>query len=138
MRLIDSSWPRLRSWLVSGVTASLLAPLCLGRVLAEETAAQSETPPITAPAQGNPLTLQDCLRIAAESQPALAAYRASLAAANVQYRGLQSLRVPSFIAHDLPIRRQQACLGVRFNTAGLSQAEWDNIYAVTRTYYGVL
>jgi outer membrane protein TolC len=90
------------------------------------------------PGAETPLTLEDCLRMAAQSQPALAAYRASLAAADVQYRGLQKLHVPRFLARDLPIRRQQSCLGVRLASAGLSQAEWDNIYAVTRTYYGVV
>jgi outer membrane protein len=137
MHLIDLPWPRLRACLVTGVAVSLLAPLGLNVALAAEGEAQPEAPPAAAPADAA-LTLEDCLRIAAQTQPALAAYRASLAAAEVQYRGLKSLHVPTFLARDLPIRRKQSCLGVQLASAGLSQAEWDNIYAVTRTYYGVV
>jgi outer membrane protein TolC len=78
------------------------------------------------------------LRIAVEQQPALAARRASLAAAEEGYRGATELRVPVLFARDLPIRRQQACLGITIAAAGLSQAEWETLYSVTRTYFGVI
>jgi outer membrane protein TolC len=68
----------------------------------------------------------------------LAAQRASLAAAEEGYRGALELRVPVLLARDLPIRRKQACLGVTIAAARLSQAEWETIYAVTRTYFGVV
>ena len=84
------------------------------------------------------MTLGECLRIAIQEQPALAARRASLAAAEEGARGAQALCVPVFIARDLPIRRQQACLGVTIAEASLSQAEWETVYAVTRTYFGVV
>jgi outer membrane protein TolC len=78
------------------------------------------------------------MRIALQQQPALAAQRASLAAAEEGYRGAEELRVPVFLVRDLPLRRQQACLGVTIAAAGLNQAEWETIYAVTRTYFGVV
>jgi outer membrane protein TolC len=78
------------------------------------------------------------LRIALEQQPALAAHRASLAAADTAYRGLVKLHAPVFLARDLPIRRHQAHLGLAIAEAGLTQAEAETNYAVTRTYYGVL
>lgn len=69
----------------------------------------------------------------------MVAHRASLAAANTQYRGLEKLHFPAgLISPDLPVRRRQACLGVRIAQAGLDQAEWDTLYAVERTYFGVL
>ncbi|HLJ96787.1 MAG TPA: TolC family protein [Gemmataceae bacterium] len=97
---------------------------------------------LAAQTQSNPtvslLTLGDCVRIALEQQPALAAQRASLAAAQEGYRGVQDLCVPTFLARDLPIRRKQSCLGITIAYAGLCQAEWETVYAVTRTYFGVV
>jgi outer membrane protein TolC len=100
--------------------------------------ARAKDEPLPAPAAAGPLTLTDALRIALEQQPALAAHRASVAAANTQSAALQRLRVPTFIVRDLPIRRQQACLGIVIAEAGLHQAEWETVYAVTRTYYSVI
>jgi outer membrane protein TolC len=96
------------------------------------------------PAQTQPVhatgaaTLADCLRIAIDQQPALLAQRASLAAAQEGYRGVQALWIPTLLARDLPIRRKQSCLGVTIAYAGLCQAEWETVYAVTRTYFGVV
>jgi outer membrane protein TolC len=85
-----------------------------------------------------PLTLPEALRIALEQQPALTAHRASLASAQTAYDGLQKLHLTGLLSRDLPIRRRQACLGVRIAEAGLDQAEWETMYAVTRTYFGVV
>jgi outer membrane protein TolC len=91
-----------------------------------------------APVVVQALTLADCVRIALEQQPSLAASRASLAAADANRRALDNLRVPSFIVRELPYRREQANLGVTVAAAGLQQAEQDAIYAVTRSYFSVL
>src|SRR5208282_5903171 len=65
--------------------------------------------------------------------------RATLASANTQNDALQQIPLRGIIiARDLPIRREQACLGVRIAEASLNQAEWETVYAVTRTYYGVI
>ena len=37
------------------------------------------------------------------------------------------------MARDLPIRREQACIGITIAAAGLEQAEYDTLYAITRT-----
>lgn len=92
----------------------------------------------TAPAGPLVLSLPDCIQMALGQQPDLAAYRASLSSAQINSRALQDLRVPRFLARDLPIRRQQASLGVAIAAAGLDQAGYDTVYAVTRTYYSVL
>jgi outer membrane protein TolC len=109
-----------------------------GEAAAEERPARSEPEAGAAAAPAAPLSLADCIRIGLERQPALAAHRASVAAAETQYRGLEDLRVPTFLRRDLPIRRRQAHLGITIARAGLEQAQWETIYAITRTYYGVL
>ena len=64
--------------------------------------------------------------------------RASLAAAESGKRGLDSLRFAVILSPDLPIRKQQSCLGITIAAAGLQQAEWETRYAVARTYWSVL
>ena len=128
---------RLPLRIVSGLGVSLVAVL--------PALAQSD-PPVLPADSGSVVTaiqvptfgLADCLQAAAERQPALAASRASLAAAQEGYRGIRNLRVPTFLSRDLPIRRQQASLGVGAAAASVDQAEHDTIYAVTRTYFSVL
>jgi outer membrane protein TolC len=83
-------------------------------------------------------SLADCLRLAMQRQPLLAAQRASLAAAEDGARAVENLKVPRVLEPDLPIRRQQASLGVTAAAAGVSQAEQETVYAVTRTYVSVL
>jgi outer membrane protein TolC len=97
-----------------------------------------QAPPSAAPAPPPRLTLADCLRIAAEQQPALAGHRASLAAAEAQQAGLEQIPVPNFLSRELCIRRKQAGMGVTIASAGLDQAQQETIYAVTRTYFSVL
>jgi outer membrane protein TolC len=98
--------------------------------------AQQTPTPATVPAP--PLSLAECLQLAAQRQPALAAARASLAAAEDNSQALDTLRAPGFLAPDLPYRRQQAAVGVTAAAGGLDRAERDTVYAVTRTYFTVL
>lgn len=82
------------------------------------------------------ITLEECLHIAYERQPALAAYRASLAAAHTGQTALEKLRGPAvLISPDLPVRRHQASIGVTIAEATLRQAELDTADAVTRMYF---
>ncbi|MFO0809636.1 MAG: hypothetical protein U0746_13510 [Gemmataceae bacterium] len=84
-----------------------------------------------------PICLAECLRIAYERQPAIAAARASLAAREAAHAGIVNLKPPlqMLTAPDLPIRRIQACRGVSAAQADLWQAEYDAAYAVIRMYY---
>jgi outer membrane protein TolC len=84
------------------------------------------------------LTLADCLRIAHERQPAIQAFRASLAAAESGSSALQNMRFAAILVREIPIRREQACLGITAAAARLEQAERETDYAVTRTYYSIL
>jgi outer membrane protein TolC len=71
-------------------------------------------------------------------QPALAAHRASLAAAETQKQALDHMHLAALISREMHIRRQQAAQGVTIAAAGLDQAEWETIYAVTRNYFSVI
>src|SRR5262249_34094284 len=82
--------------------------------------------------------LAECLHLALERQPAIAAQRASLGAAQNASQAVENLRIPTLIARELPYRRQQACLGVTIAAAALDQVERETVYAVTRTYFTVL
>jgi outer membrane protein TolC len=106
----------------------LSAPLLRGQ---EPVPAETPPPP-------PPLTLADCLQTGLERQPSLAAARASLAAAQDNRLALDDLGLAALLAHELPVRRQQADLGITIARAGLAQAEWETIYAISRTYFSAV
>jgi outer membrane protein TolC len=83
-------------------------------------------------------TLAECLALAVQRQPRVAALRASLAAAEDGRRALEALCIPTILDREIPVRRQQAALGVTAAAAALDQAERETVYAVTRTYVTVL
>jgi hypothetical protein len=86
-----------------------------------------------------PLRLADCLAISEERQPSLVVGRARLAAAESSLAALDTLGIAvSVVRHDLPIRRQQARLGVEIIQADLHRLEVENRYVVTRAYLSVL
>ncbi len=91
---------------------------------------------IAAPA-ANPLTLEACIQLGMERQPALAAARASLAAAESGLQAVDNIGLGRLLTPDYKIRREQSCLGVNIASAGLVQAEWETRYAVRRTFYSV-
>lgn len=85
-----------------------------------------------------PLDLEACIQLGMERQPALAAARASLAAAQSGQQAVNSLPIfAGLVSRDVPIRREQSCLGVTIAAAGLTQAEWETRYAVRRMFYSV-
>jgi hypothetical protein len=109
--------------------------LFVGVVTASQAAEEAPAPrPVAEAAAAPVLSLWDCRRIALEKQPTLVGYRASLAFAQARAAAVEDIRVPTVVRPDLPIRRQQAALGVQVAEAQLAQGEWDTIYAVTRNY----
>ncbi|MCI0379882.1 MAG: TolC family protein [Gemmataceae bacterium] len=85
------------------------------------------------------LTLPELINLGLEKQPALAAARASLAGAHSGQAGVSNMPLfARLFAPDLPVRRQQAHLGVTIAAAALEQAEWETRYAVVRNYYSIL
>jgi len=130
---------RLRARLV----ASLAAPVVLLSFIERgpgAACADEPSPPAAAalPTVQAPLDLATYRTLALERQPALAAYRASLAAAQAKAEAVDRLVLAGLVRRDLPTRRQQAGLGVGAAQAQLTRAEWDTVYAVTRTYLTVL
>lgn len=105
---------------------------------AQQGAPPANLPPVdAAPASIRASTLEECIALAMARQPALHAAQASLASAMTAKEGLDSLRFGVILSPDLPIRKQQACLGISIAAAALQQAEWETRYAVTRTYWSV-
>ena len=99
----------------------------------------ADPPAAEAPAAVTTVNLATALNNAYERQPALAAARASLAAAETSLRTLQNMPSgASLLIHDLEIRKKQACLGRSAAHGALIQAEAETTYAVTRTYLSVL
>ncbi len=127
--------------LASGRPASAQLPLAGPEPPMSQLPVASPGTPATMPAATTPTTvlgLHECLQLALQRQPRIAAARASLAAAQDGSRALENLNAPTLLVPDLPIRRRQAALGVTAATAGLDQAERETVYAVTRTYFTVL
>lgn len=138
--------PCTRRWiarLLGGLASPVLLPILAGAAepapAAPAPAAATATVEGTAPASVPVLGLAECVQLALERQPALAASRASLAAALAQNRGLNDLKAPPILAgRELPTRRKQAAAGIVIAEAGVLQAEWETIYAAKRMYYAVL
>lgn len=119
------------------VTSGMILPAALGW-MAPGWAGETEAPAnsvLPAAAEEKTLDLAACKGLALEKQPSLAAYRASLDAANGKASALENLGLAaSLISHDLPIRRQQAALGIEIAKARVTQTEYETLYAVTRNY----
>jgi outer membrane protein TolC len=84
------------------------------------------------------LNLAECVEVALQRQPRLAAQRASLAAALDGQRALEALWLAALVDREIPVRRRQAALGVTAAAAAVEEAERQTVYAVTRTYFTVL
>jgi len=134
-------WPGLPIWFIGGLGFYFgLAPASAavageGLPVVVENSVASVPVPAGA---GAGTSLAECIHMALERQPAIAAQRASLGAAVGGQRALANIRLPAFIVRDLPIRRQQAGLGVEIAAASIDQAQHETVYAVTRTYFSVI
>src|SRR5262245_3590578 len=96
------------SFATRAALACLLGVSALGAAGAAEGPANGAAAPIATSAPVIPhLTLADCVRLALQRQPRVAASRASLAAAEDGYRSLEALRVPELLVPELPTRRTQ-------------------------------
>ncbi len=138
MRESRSVWQR-RARLLSG----LAAPVLLS-IVPHAQAAEPPPPlaaPLAAPVPAAPqvFDLNACREYAVEHQPAVAAARDSLAAAQLKADAVQNIRgVAALISRDLPVRRQQAALGVSIAQAEVDAAEWDARYSATYCYLAAL
>lgn len=94
--------------------------------------------PSDAVSVNQPLTIQACRQISLANQPTLAATQAALKAALDRVHALETLRVPSCLARDLPLRRKQAALGVTIAQAAVAQAEVETLHGIVSSYLGAL
>jgi outer membrane protein TolC len=85
-----------------------------------------------------PVSLRMCREIALANQPAIAAARATLAAAVDRAKALENLHGIASLSRELPVRKQQAALGITIARGGLAQAEADTLYGVTFSYLGAI
>jgi outer membrane protein TolC len=132
-------WRRIGFRVAAGVAAPVLFSLGGSALAADPPPAQlPPAPAATAEAPLQVLDLGACRRTALANQPALAAARASVAAAVARAEALDHLHIPSFLARDLPVRRKQAQLGITVAQGVLTQAEGDTIYGVTFSYLSAL
>jgi len=130
---------RMLGKLLLALFLSLMASLTsTGLVDAAEPAAEGQAAAPAATESVQTLNLSECLALAGQRQPRLAAQRASLAAAEDGKRALDALALAALIDHEIPVRRRQAALGVNAAAAALDQTEREVAYAVTRSYFTVL
>jgi hypothetical protein len=95
----------------------------------------ADTLPDSTPAPGNAaLTLRMCREIALGNQPTIAAAQATLAAAVDRGNALENLHGLASLSRELPVRKQQAALGIAIARGGLAQAEAETMYGVTFSY----
>jgi outer membrane protein TolC len=136
MPLSFPTWRRYRTLLLRGLAVPAVA--CLAPWAAAADAPAPLPAVAVAPAQAQVLDLAACRQIALQRQPAIAAAQASLDAAQARADGLERQHAVPLVARDLPVRRQQANLGVAIAQAQLEQARWETTYSVTRTYWSVV
>jgi len=98
---------------------------------------KDEVPPISPAVSPGAMTLDQCLELGFRHQPAIDAARASLNAAITGQNSLNRLLIPRLFTPDYRIRKEQACHGVTIAGAGLTQAEWETRYSITRNFYTV-
>ncbi len=132
-----SAWRRVGTQLFSGLAVpGLLA------VTADFLKLEPAVPPGPVPALVSPhlpagvaaLDLAGCKALALARQPAIAAARVSLDAAVARQQALDTIRVPGFLAPDLPTRKQQAAVGLGIAQAEVQRVQLDTLYAVTYAF----
>ena len=138
MRLTLSPWRRFRARILGSLAVPVVCTTLAGVAWSESVPEEVTPAAAVAPAQDAPLTLSAARSIGLEQQPAMAAYRASLAAAQARAKAVDHLAMTAIIKHDIPYRRQQAAISVVIGEAGVNQAEWETKYAVTRTFLTVI
>jgi outer membrane protein TolC len=80
------------------------------------------------------LDLASCKTIALTKQPAIAAALASYQAAQARQNALDTVRVPNFLARDLPLRKTQSAVGVKIAHLDVQRVQLDTVYSVHFSY----
>src|SRR5437588_650260 len=115
------NWRTLRTRLFTGLAVPAGVCLALTGRAAEKLGQPDKMPPAVVQ-QAPALGLAGYRALALEKQPALAAYRASAAAAEEKENALSRMRLAGLIRRDLPARREQAGQGVVATQAQVRKA----------------
>ena len=137
MRFTGSKWRRC----VGGLAAPVLLSLTPHATAGEPLPAPAPGPALVAPDLTAPkvFDMAAARQAAVANQPAVAAARASLEAAQLKQQAVdRRLFGAALLAPDLPVRRKQACLGVTIASAALDQAVCDARQAATACYLAAL
>ncbi len=141
MRLSRSVWrrdARVLSGLAAPVLLSLTPLAPAGEPAPLPLAGPAEVVVAPAPAAPKVFDLATARETAAANQPAVVAARDSLNAAELKAAALNKRGFSALLARDLPIRRQQAALGLTIASAAVDQACCDARQAATTTYLAAL
>ena len=88
---------------------------------------------------GPELSLGECIGIAHERSPGLRALHATYAATAASSQALNNIgTIGELLAPDLPVRKQQAAVGLRAAAADIQKKQNEITQAVTRLYYTVV
>src|SRR4051812_44029731 len=136
MSTLRELWQRSRLRILSGL--ALPGCLCLAGAALGDNVPAPAGPALSVVQQQPLLDLAACRRLALAQQPALTAAQDALAMAEARSRAVDRLLIAGLIEREIPIRRQQAALGVRIAEAGVNLAQSETVYAVTRNYLSVL
>jgi outer membrane protein TolC len=140
MSTMLARWWRVPARFCGGIALSILLP-ALSPAAEKEMLLPPKEPGVAVNAPTiKTLTLGECLALALQNQPNLTAARAHLASAQTASACLEKLHAIPLApgSRELPIRRHQATLGVTIADAALTQAQYETIYSVTRTYYSAV
>jgi outer membrane protein TolC len=128
-------WSRFARASSTAVLLTWLPPTATAQPGPAEPLALPQQPAAVQAVQIPVYTVGDCIAIAHQRQPAIAAARASLTAKVAARDGISQPRLSFALARDIDQRRQQAARGVQAAAAEVTQTEWETTYAVTRTYF---
>ena len=139
MRVSRSVWRR-HARILSGLAAPVLLSLTPHAPAGEPAPLPLPGPAAVAPAAAVPRVydLGTARETAAANQPAVLAARDSLNASELKAAALNKKGLSALLARDLPIRRQQAALGLTIASAAVDQACCDARQAATTSYLAAL
>lgn len=121
-------------WTGQGVVATAQPPRLAGPVVVST--ADEELPPISPKTSPGPMSLDKCIELGFQHQPAIAASQASLNAAHTGQRSINRALLAR-LKPDFRFRREQSSYGVEIAGAAVTQSELETRYAITRNFFSV-
>ena len=131
---------RQKQWLLNFATVGLCILFQLSIVTAQEPEPQSEDEEPSAESVETPTAMQytlgQCMAVALERQPALRAAQFSLQSVEQGQAALYNLPwIAERLTTELPVRKQQAALGITLAKSEIAKVRQETIYDVSRLYW---